>query len=225
TEDNGLKYLYVFGILQILFVQQDAVINMAESLGTNFEMDDDLKNIRMVRNNSIGHPTKRGSGLNSKYNFIFRAYLSQKNLSLMTVAPNEQEHTKFYHYNIHKLITSQRKSVNKLLLEISSMLKKEEKLHKEQFKNEKLSNVFPNTIHYHFQKLTESSLLTTGKELRKGNFDIIKNSLKDFESELKKRDSLNAYIGVNIVLEELKYPMEKLNKYFSDEIELENEEV
>jgi len=49
--------------------------------------------------------------------------------------------------------------------------------------------------------------------------------LKDFESELKKRDSLNAYIGVNIVLEELKYPMEKLNKYFSDEIELENEEV
>src|SRR5690606_17557662 len=167
TEDNGLKYLYVFGILQILFVQQDAVINMAESLGTNFEMDDDLKNIRMVRNNSIGHPTKRGSGLNSKYNFIFRAYLSQKNLSLMTVAPNEQEHTKFYHYNIHKLITSQRKSVNKLLLEISSMLKKEEKLHKNNLRMKNFQMYFRIRFTIIFKNLQKVVCLQLGRNCEK----------------------------------------------------------
>jgi hypothetical protein len=225
VKTDGLKYLFVFGIMQILFVQQDSIINMAESLGIEIQFDSDLKNIREIRNDSVGHPTKRGKGLKTKYNFIFRAYLSHKNLSLMTVSPSESEHTKFYHYNIDKLILSQSHSVNKLLLELITMLDNEDKSHKEQFKNEKLANIFPHTIHYHFQKLTESSLASMGKQFCKLNFDIIIKTLEDFKTELKRRDSLDAYIGVNMVLDELVYPMNKLEKHFMNEIDLDKEEV
>lgn len=225
VKTDGLKYLFVFGIMQVLFVQQDAIINMAESLGLEFQLDTDLKNIREIRNDSIGHPTKRGKGLKTKYNFLFRAYISHKNLSLMTVSPSEVEDTKFYHYQIDKLILSQSRSVNKLLLELITMLANEEKSHKEQFKSEKLSNIFPQTLHYHFQKLTESSLASMDKQFCKMNFDIISKTLEEFKSGLNRRDSLDAYIGVNIVLDELVYPMEKLEKHFSNEIDLDKEEV
>jgi hypothetical protein len=225
VKTDGLKYLFVFGIMQILFVQQDAIINMAESLGIDIQFDSDLKNIREIRNNSVGHPTKRGKGLNSKYNFLFRAYLSHRNFSIMTVSPSESEHTKYYHYSVDKLITSQKQSVNKLLLELITMLDNEENTHKEQFKNEKLASIFPQTIHYHFQKLTESSLASMGKQFGKLNFDLILKTLENFITELKRRDILKAYIGVNMVLDELIYPTQKLEKYFMDEIDLDKEEV
>jgi len=219
---DGMKYLFVFGIMQVLFVQQDAIINMAESLGAKFELDTELKSIREIRNNSIGHPTKRSKGLNSKYNFIIRAYLTHKNLSLMTISPNEENDTKFCHYNIDDLIISQRKSVNKLLKELIKMLENEDKVHMEQFKNVKLYNVFPVTINYHFQKITDLSCIKT---FIKGNFEIIKKALEDFKEELKRRDCLEAYDGVNFIFENLIYPMNKLDKYFRNEIELDKEEV
>jgi hypothetical protein len=225
VKTDGLKYLFVFGIMQVLFVQQDAIINMAESLGLEVKFDTDLKNIREIRNDSVGHPTKRGKGLKTKYNFIFRAYISHRNLSLMTVSPSEVEDTKFYHYQIDKLISSQSRSVNNLLLELITMLDNEEKSHKKQFKNEKLADIFPQTLHYHFQKITEYSLASMSKQFCKMNFDIILKTLEEFKKGLNQRDSLDAYIGVNIVLEELVYPMQKLEKHFSNEIDLDKEEV
>ncbi len=225
VKEDGLKYLFVFGIMQILFVQQDAIIHMSEALGFNFQLDSDLKNIRNIRNDSVGHPTKRGNGINSKYNFIFRAYLSHKNLSLMTVSPKEKDYTKFYHYDIVKLIDSQRKSINSSLKELVRMLQNEEKEHIGQYNDKEIADLFPSTLNYHFQKLTESSLVSKERQFRKINFDIITSTLKKFKLELKKRDSLDAYIGVNIVLEDLIYPIEKLRKFFSNEVNLDEEEV
>lgn len=97
------------------------------------------------------------------------------------------------------------------------MLENEDKVHKEQFKNVKLYNVFPVTINYHFQKLTDLSCIKT---FIKGNFEIIKKALEDFKEELKRRDCLEAYDGVNFIFENLIYPMNKLDKYFRNEIEL-----
>jgi len=57
----GARYLAVYGLLQALFLQQDAVINLCESLGLPETIDNHLrlKEIREIRSDSIGHPTKR----------------------------------------------------------------------------------------------------------------------------------------------------------------------
>lgn len=59
-ECDGSRYILIYGILQGLVVQQDAVSNLCEALGICYDIDPELKNIREIRNDSIGHPTKRG---------------------------------------------------------------------------------------------------------------------------------------------------------------------
>lgn len=55
-------YLRVYGALQAMFVQQDALHNLAELLGISVDIKTDpcVKSIRDVRNNIVGHPTARG---------------------------------------------------------------------------------------------------------------------------------------------------------------------
>ncbi|MDY3554417.1 hypothetical protein R5W24_003539 [Gemmata sp. JC717] len=58
--DYGLLYLHAYGLLQALFVQQDAVEHAAEAIGVPYTPDAALATIRNVRNDIVGHPTKRG---------------------------------------------------------------------------------------------------------------------------------------------------------------------
>jgi hypothetical protein len=61
TEDMGGLYLQTYGILQVLFVQQDALINAAEAVGLDYDPPDELMHIRIIRNKATVHPTKRGN--------------------------------------------------------------------------------------------------------------------------------------------------------------------
>ena len=76
--DAGNKYMYVYGTLQALIVQQDAVKHLTESLKIPYPFNDNsnekqqLNEIREIRNDSVGHPTKRGGGTGSAFNFISR---------------------------------------------------------------------------------------------------------------------------------------------------------
>ena len=60
-KDVGHLYLLAYGLLQALFVQQDAVMHAAEAIGLSYKFPADVLAVREVRNNAIGHPTKRGS--------------------------------------------------------------------------------------------------------------------------------------------------------------------
>ena len=79
---TGTKYMYVYGTLQALFVQQDAVKHLAESLQIPYTCDSSLKEIREIRNDSVGHPTKRGKG--SAFNFISRVTIDNQGFKLST---------------------------------------------------------------------------------------------------------------------------------------------
>jgi hypothetical protein len=70
VESDGWSYLVVYGILQVLYVQQDAAKMLAGCLKLPFELPDELVNIREIRNDSIGHAAGRGA-------FISRITLSQ----------------------------------------------------------------------------------------------------------------------------------------------------
>ena len=76
--DDGKKYMYLYGTLQALFVQQDAVEHLAEALQFPYTLDSSLKHIRDIRNDSVGHPTKRGSGKRKTFNFITRVSIDNQ---------------------------------------------------------------------------------------------------------------------------------------------------
>src|SRR2546421_677723 len=57
--DLGEKYLRVYGALQGLFIQQDALLDLIKAIhpARVIRLNDVLKDIREARNASVGHPT------------------------------------------------------------------------------------------------------------------------------------------------------------------------
>jgi hypothetical protein len=78
---TGGLYLIAYGLLQALFVQQDAVRHVAEAVGFDYTLPSPLRLIREIRNCAIGHPTKR-YGADAKSFGIIRISLDQKRFTL-----------------------------------------------------------------------------------------------------------------------------------------------
>jgi len=85
---SGENYLRLYGLLQSLFVQQDAVKHLSECFDEkdDFLKDYNLSNIRTIRNISVGHPTKRGEKGKGKpkYGFITRMSLTHDTFEINT---------------------------------------------------------------------------------------------------------------------------------------------
>ena len=213
-KSDGEKYLVVFGILQVLIVQQDAVEHLAESLDISFTPDPTLKMIREARNNSIGHPTKRGGGKGSKFNFIVRVSLSHKGFSLMTTYADNAPPT-FSHINIPKLISSQRNLLVYLLKEIINKLEVENMAHKKEFQNEKLTEIFPHTLSYFCEKISETINGRMPTSFGAGMVDIIKTHLSNFKDALDRRGLFDSLDVIRYHYLQLDYPLAELKTYFS----------
>ena len=143
-QDDGKKYLVVYGVLQALYVQQDAVENLVESLNlpkSHLSSLNMIKDIREIRNKSIGHPTKKEKRQKPKsYHFISRITMSKEGFQLVSDFPDKR--TEFTDVNTIELIKRQKEAIKEVLKKVYDDLKKEELEHKEQFKNEKLIDVF-----------------------------------------------------------------------------------
>ena len=80
--DVGSKYMYVYGSLQALVLQQDAVKHFTCALGKKYPYHPRLKEIRDIRNHSVGHPTDEGPG--RTFNLITRDGIGNQGFELGT---------------------------------------------------------------------------------------------------------------------------------------------
>lgn len=136
SEDIGDQYLRVYGVLQVLIVQQDAVKHLVESLSLPRSFHNDFKDIydiRDIRIKAIGHPTKKEKGRLS-YHFISRATMHKNGFQLMSCFPDDKN--EFTDVNIPELISRQRGTIKVILKAVFDELKKEEQEHKEKFRDE-----------------------------------------------------------------------------------------
>lgn len=133
----GATYLLVYGALQALFIQQDAVVNLCQALVINYVPHRLLTEIRNIRNDSTGHPTKRGGGKGQAYNFIGRFSLTKGGFDLMTTYPDDRQPL-FRHVSIESLIEDQRNVLQKVLTEVLGRLKEEEANHRAKYRDQKL---------------------------------------------------------------------------------------
>ncbi len=217
-KDYGEKYIWIYGVLQNLFVQQDAVKNLIESLDLNPSVEkplEKIRDIRDIRNKATGHPTKKGWGKSKfTFHFISRSTINRNGFQLMSCMENDQ--IKFSNIYITEHIKKQRGIIIKILGNIMKELNKEETAHKKKFTNEKLADIFPKTLHNIISKLFEAVYSKTHpKPFGILQIKIIEETLEEFKQALIKRDLWNVYDTIDHLYYDISFPICELEKYFN----------
>ncbi len=214
--DDGNKYMYIYGTLQALFVQQDAIKHLAEALKIPYTLDPSLKEIREIRNDSVGHPTKRDRGKNKTvtFNYISRISIGSQGFRLGTAYADSKRLDSFKNVSISNLIATQRCVLMSVLGNVLKTLRREEMEHKNKFVGKKLADAFPPTLNYHLSKIREAAIGSGYAELGGVNVDFILGCIEQFKVELADREILETYEGLTYDLELVDYPLRELRKYF-----------
>ncbi len=124
-EDNkSLLYLVIYGLFQVLFVQQDAAWNLCEALGvkdTRKSRNPILDEIRSIRNKAIGHPTKRGKEKEKSSHYgLVRVELSMEKITLWLSEPEKSyDHE---HYFPFSLVDQQSMAILEVLSDVTHFL-------------------------------------------------------------------------------------------------------
>ena len=208
--DDGKKYLTLYGILQVLFVQQDAVKHISKALGIKYTPDSVLVDIRETRNDAVGHPTNRRGG--KFFNFISRQSLSLTHCKLLTMPATGE--AQFRDIDVPSMITDQRQAVLAALTSVVAKLREDERTHRETFRRTKLADAFSGMAYRH-EKISGAISGTTPVILGIGMLEEVASDLNQFEKALRDRGPIEAYDTVMYDLARLEYPIEKLKGYLS----------
>jgi hypothetical protein len=207
--DTGLQYIYIYGLLQAMFLQQDAVTHMSESLGIDCPKNDELEKIRNIRSDSIGHPTNRSYG--KSYHFIGRGSMRKASFAYMSTFPDSG--LEFNTIDVFDISEKQLKAVTSLLEKVVSILEKREMVHKEKFSDEKLVNLLPQAMSYEFQSVIDGILTPSKRKNGAICLKLIRDLYKKLIQKLKKRGE---YPVLAYNINEILYPIEKLEAFFED---------
>ena len=208
-------YLLVYGILQTLFLQQDALRNLCEALAITYSQDPRLKEIREIRNESIGHPTKLNFKKKTTWNFISRATLSKNGFQLVATSADPNL-PKFKNIDLSEIIKAQSLKVADALSSILKTLEDEEKEHKEKFMSEKLLEIFSSNLGYYFSKISEAIHGSMPNQLGSGHLKLVQGIIDQLEKALNARAIIPANDFIKYDIDLLKYPISELNKYFNE---------
>lgn len=215
TNNTGFNYLVNFGILQVLFLQQDAIQSIIESLGLELELSDKLLEIREVRSDIAGHPTNRKNKKST--HFIVQASLKTKQFSVADHYGNALPEFRFV--NTTKLVEEQQKEITILLEKIVEELERERQKHKEEFNMTKLSDI----LHFNkFYKDLEEISRPLGDEpgynfqYGKSALETLQNRLKNFKAELSKRDLLGNIDSIDHILSMIDHPINEVREFYKD---------
>lgn len=208
---DGALYLLMYGVVQALVLQQDAVRHMSEALGIAFEPEPLLQEIRELRNSSVGHPTKRRG--KPRVHFISRISMSKTGFQLMTVYPDHSP-ADFTPVDIPGMIRTQRARLCSVMQQVVDALEKRDKEHREMFSKTKLVETFPPTMGYYFEKLYEAVGGRHSAEYGAAHVKLLQEAVERFKLALKERGSAGAYDSVEYHLELVDYPLGELAAYF-----------
>jgi hypothetical protein len=138
-------YLRLYGLLQALYLQQDATMHLLQALGSRRKLLNNrvIRLIRNARNESIGHPSKsypnKKKKLGEAVHFMSRDSLSKDGFKLMS---SRDKKTKFLSIPVTSFMEQQRQCLASELENLIEILKRKKRKHKERFKVEKLERIF-----------------------------------------------------------------------------------
>ncbi|MGA7124408.1 MAG: hypothetical protein WBY94_30180 [Polyangiaceae bacterium] len=151
---DGNLYISIYGILHALYLQQDAVKNLAGALGIAYERSEGETAARDVRNAATGHPTHQNHVSPNAFNFISRVTLHAGGFQMLTYRADGSSDTQ--HVNVAALIAGQREGVTQALHATLNALRADESEHRARFCKQKLAEMFPATLGYLTEKVDEA---------------------------------------------------------------------
>lgn len=147
-----VRYLLVYGLLQVLQVQQDAVTALCDALGVRHPRGKKLKEVRKIRDRSIGHPTGGKENKAEISSFISRASLDKSGFDLIT-SYDDGRPSDFVKVDVLALINAQRVALVDTLAAALEKLRADEMAHRKQHRDEKLAIIFHPSLGYLMGKI------------------------------------------------------------------------
>jgi hypothetical protein len=212
-KEIGTQYLFVYGILQALFLQQDALRHLSEAFEVDYEKHNLLKDIREIRNAAVGHPTKFRRKGETYYYHLSRISIKKKGFELLQY--KDSNSTEFLKIDV---LTSIKKQLNAIIENYNSIVEKLEKvdeMHKDKFRDNMLQDIFHSGMGYSFQKIAAAIDTHSPRDRDWGlkNLEIIIEVYEEFSSALSKRNEINDFTEHD--LQEYFNALNKLNKFLS----------
>jgi hypothetical protein len=213
--NEGERYLRMFGVMQALFLQQEALVDLINAvyLSGTIEVNDVLKDIRAFREAGAGHPTRlnRRAGLAS--HSIVAGSVTKNGFDLHSF-PREGGGD-FEHIPVLQLAVEQRQEAFRVMSEVVNELRWLDFEDRKRFRDIKLAKVF-DRVAYGFVKLLEG--LRGEFVLGSWGVENFRESLNDFERLMKERGmSLGACDSTKYLYEQIEQPLEELTKFLKGE--------
>jgi Zn-dependent M32 family carboxypeptidase len=214
---KGEQYLRIYGAMQALFIQQDALDNLIRAIhpATSIKVKDDLKVVREARNASVGHPTElRRKGVLSAHSIV-QATMRKDGFELLSYPPKDGKALDYV--RLRELIETQRVEAVRILTEVVSDLSQKDEEHRAAFREEKLRNAFDQVL-YAFEKIFEEAREHSPVALSRWGIDHLQASLDTFERLLEERGlSTDSYDSIKYLYQEIRHPLTELRKFFNNE--------
>lgn len=214
-EGEGLKYIFTYGILQALFIQQDAMQHLSEAFEIDYVRSDKLKKIRALRNAAIGHPTKNEVKWEKRtyYNYISRISLHKWGFTLLR--SSDKDRTEFIDVNLSRILEEQTHEIESSYKLLVEKLKKADKMHRDKYKDNLIADIFHSSIGYLFEKVSQGihSPSDSNRSFGLSMLESIEETYTKFEDALAERNELNDYCQYD--LDEYKHGISVLKSYLA----------
>jgi hypothetical protein len=120
--------------------------------------------------------------------------------------------------HIGSLLAHQTEDVTQVLTSVVAELDKRAADHKAVFMNERLSNTFPDTLGYAFEKVGDAIRGSMPREVGVWGIEAVEKAMGDFRAALGRRDmELDTFDTVASLYDELGYAIAELKKYLRAE--------
>lgn len=212
-DETGMKYIVTYGILQALFIQQDALRHLSEAFEIEYQVNPILKEIRENRNAAIGHPTKQNRGGECYYNHVSRISLSKSGFDLLRFSRSRPH--EMLRVDIISAIESQLNCIAEDYKRITEKLSEIDRMHRDKFRNSPLQDIFHSAMGYNFEKIASGIYAHSlgDRDFGHSNLRMVTETYQRFESALKERNELTNYVEFD--LKEYFHALDKLDQYFA----------
>lgn len=214
-EDVGLKYIYTYGVLQALFLMQDALRHLSEAFDITYEATEIISEIRNTRNASIGHPTKQNYKGKRYYNYISRISMAKSGFDLLR-SVSDGEH-RFIRVDLAKTCSDQLEGVIVSYRKIVEKLEEIDRMHKEKFTDSPLAGIFHSAMGYYFEKISEDihSHSDGNREFGHRHVRLVNDTYEKFKTSLMERNEFTEIVEFD--LNDYFHALERLDEHLSED--------